>query len=316
MRRMNSPSAIAIEQLRKTYRDGKKSDVKEALKGIDLIIPRGSFFGLLGPNGAGKSTLINIMAGLVMKTSGKVSICGHDIDTDVRGARRAIGVVPQELVLDTFFTVRQALEIHAGYYGVPKAMRRTQEIIDAMGLGDKADMHARRLSGGMRRRLLIAKALVHNPPVLILDEPTAGVDVELRTQLWEYVGMLNRQGTTVLLTTHYLEEAQELCDHIAIINHGRVIVQDRKSNLMRQLDRKQVSIKTGQTLEKVPPALEALGAQLNAEHCLVIGYQPSKANIQDILDKVRAEGLTISDLATSEPDLEDVFRHLTRAQAA
>ena len=177
-------SAISIKALRKTYRDRKSHASHEALKGIDLEVPQGSFFGLLGPNGAGKSTLINIMAGLTTKTSGAVTICGHDIVTGMRAARRSIGVVPQELVLDTFFTVRQALEIHAGYYGVPKARRRTDHIIEAMGLADKADANSRRLSGGMRRRLLIAKALVHNPPVLILDEPTAGEDVELRTQLW------------------------------------------------------------------------------------------------------------------------------------
>jgi ABC-2 type transport system ATP-binding protein len=235
-----SNAAIEIQALTKTYRDRKTGAEKQALGGVNLTVPRGSFFGLLGPNGAGKSTLINIMAGTVLKTSGTVTICGHDLDADVRGAKMAIGIVPQELVLDTFFTVRQALEITAGYYGIPKSKRRTDEIIDAMGLADKADQPSRRLSGGMRRRLLIGKALVHTPPVLILDEPTAGVDVELRRSLWDYVRKLNAAGTTILLTTHYLEEAEELCDEIAIINHGNIIKRDSTAALMNGVDSTEV----------------------------------------------------------------------------
>ena len=263
-------SAVSIKGLKKTYREGKAKTYKEALKGIDLEIPQGSFFGLLGPNGAGKSTLINIMAGLTNKTSGTVTICGHDIVTGMRAARRSIGVVPQELVLDTFFTVREALEIHAGYYGVPKSQRRTSQIIEAMGLSDKADSHARRLSGGMRRRLLVAKALVHNPPVLVLDEPTAGVDVELRTQLWDYVKRLNKDGVTVLLTTHYLEEAQELCDQIAIINHGALIANESKKSLMGRIDSKQLVLKLAAPLRSIPLALEQLGATTTADGDLAI----------------------------------------------
>ena len=307
-------NAIDIRGLRKTYTDKKGAD-KVALKGIDLAIPKGSFFGLLGPNGAGKSTLINIMAGLVIKTSGEVSIMGHDIVTDMRAARRSLGVVPQELVLDTFFTVREALEFHAGYYGVPKAQRRTQEIIDSMGLSDKADSHARRLSGGMRRRLLVAKALVHSPSVLILDEPTAGVDVELRTQLWEYVKKLNKAGTTVLLTTHYLEEAQELCDTIAVINHGEVVARDSKFNLLRTFDSKQLVITPAQALSVVPPALTDI-AELDAEGHLVVSYKPSKQGIQDLLDRVKASGVVVGDMITREADLEDIFIHLTRRKDA
>jgi ABC-2 type transport system ATP-binding protein len=308
--------AVSIRNLRKIYKDGRKGQSKEALKGINLDIPSGAFFGLLGPNGAGKSTLINIMAGLTIKTAGEVSICGHDIDTDTRAARKSIGVVPQELVLDTFFTVREALEITAGYYGVPKAKRLTAQIIEAMGLGDKADAHARRLSGGMRRRLLIAKALVHSPAVLILDEPTAGVDVDLRAQLWEYVRQLNRQGTTILLTTHYLEEAEELCDQIAIINNGEVIAHDKKKKLMGQLDSKQLCLKFTQPLSSIPPTLSTLGATLTEEGDLQLGYRPSQANIEDILIKVREAGLTIRDLATHEADLQDVFQYLTRKKIA
>ncbi len=303
--------AIEIRDLHKTYIDGKKGQHKIALKGVSLTIPRGSFFGLLGPNGAGKSTMINIMAGLVIKSSGQVSICGHDIASDMRGARRSLGVVPQELVLDTFFTVRQALDIHAGYYGVPKPKRRTNEIIEALGLGDKADVHARRLSGGMRRRLLVAKALVHQPQVLILDEPTAGVDVELRTQLWDYVKELNRNGTTVLLTTHYLEEAEELCDTIAVINHGEVVACEKKATLLRSFDSKQLVITPATPLTQVPANLSSWQTDINEEGKLVVSYKPSKDAVHDILSALTSSGLKIADLNTSEASLEDIFIHLT-----
>lgn len=304
-------AAIRISGLKKTYHD-KKGGEKVALKGVDLEVNRGSFFGLLGPNGAGKSTLINIMAGLTIKSEGTVEICGHDIDTDTRQARLSIGVVPQELVLDTFFTVRQALEITAGYYGIPKAQRRTQEIIDAMGLTDKADIGSRRLSGGMRRRLLVGKALVHSPQVLILDEPTAGVDVELRTQLWDYVRELNRQGTTVLLTTHYLEEAEELCDTIAIINHGEIIAHDRKENLMRGLDSKELLLTLNESLSEVPAALSSWQASVR-DGRLAVRYQPSQTSFETILDDVKKAGYTIHDLSTHDADLQDIFLKLTRA---
>lgn len=306
---MSAP-AISIQNLRKTYRS-RKGPEKEALKGIDLEVPQGSFFGLLGPNGAGKSTMINIMAGLVLKTGGTMEICGHDIDTDMRGARTSIGVVPQELIIDTFFTAREALDIHAGYYGVPKEERQTQDIIDALGLSDVADINARRLSGGMRRRLLVGKALVHRPPVLILDEPTAGVDVELRRQLWTYVRKLNEEGTTVLLTTHYLEEAEELCDRIAIIHHGEVIANEPKRQMMQRLDRKQLTLRFTDPLTRVPEKLSGYDARLNEEGELVICYRPSETHIEDILGRVREASPTLRDLTTEESDLEDVFRHLT-----
>lgn len=305
-------AAIEITDLKKTYRDRKTGDEKVALHGVNLSIPRGSFFGLLGPNGAGKSTMINIMAGTVLKTSGTVKICGHDLDADVRRAKLSIGIVPQELVLDTFFTVRQALEITAGYYGIPKDKRRTDEIIDAMGLRDKADQPSRRLSGGMRRRLLIGKALVHTPPVLILDEPTAGVDVELRRSLWEYVRKLNKAGTTILLTTHYLEEAEELCDEIAIINKGNVIARDTKDALMGGVDSKQVCFTFGTPLAAVPASLESLQAHV-AGGKLIVKYKPSEAQVGEILAKVNQAGLTITDLSTEEVELEDLFISLTSA---
>lgn len=305
-------NAIEIRNLRKTYIDKKSGQGKEALKGVDLDIPKGSFFALLGPNGAGKSTMINIMAGLVLKTSGDVRIMGHDIISDMRNARTSIGVVPQELILDTFFTVREALDMQAGYYGVPKAKRRTQEIIDAMGLSDKADISSRRLSGGMRRRLLVAKALVHTPPVLILDEPTAGVDVELRTQLWNYVKELNANGTTVLLTTHYLEEAETLCDTIAVINHGEVVARDSKVNMLKSFDSKELVIVPGTPLEKVPAGLSGC---INAEGKLVLSYQPSKMSIQQVLNQVTQAGIEVRDLTTREPKLEDIFLKLTSKAA-
>ncbi len=307
---MTSP-ALELTQLRKTY-EGGKTPPKEALKGIDLTIERGAFFGLLGPNGAGKSTLINILAGLVNKTSGVAKICGHDIVSQMRAARLAIGVVPQELVVDTFFTVREALEIHAGYYGVPKAQRRTEELIEAMGLTDKADVSARRLSGGMRRRLLIAKALVHQPAVLILDEPTAGVDVELRQQLWEYVRQLNKQGTTVLLTTHYLEEAQELCDTVAIINHGQVIANEPTKQLLAKFDSKCLLVRPTIMLNTLPEMLQTAGAKLTEDGQISFQYQPSESAVGQLLAAVQQAGVSIADISTQEADLETVFRSLTR----
>jgi ABC-2 type transport system ATP-binding protein len=233
----------------------------------------------------------------------------------MRAARLALGVVPQELILDTFFTVRQALDIHAGYYGVPKAQRRTQEIIDALGLSDKADTHSRRLSGGMRRRLLVAKALVHNPKVLILDEPTAGVDVELRTQLWDYVKKLNANGTTILLTTHYLEEAEQLCDTIAVINHGEVVACEKKAQMLSRFDKKQLVITTPEKLSQLPEKLQKFQATIDIEGKLVVDYKPSVDSIQDILNAVAGAGLSVRDLTTREPSLEDVFIQLTHTDA-
>ncbi|MBN8532378.1 MAG: ABC transporter ATP-binding protein [Alphaproteobacteria bacterium] len=306
----NAP-AVALNDLQKIYTSRKSKERKEALKGVTFDIPRGAFFGLLGPNGAGKSTLINILAGTVNKSSGDAAICGYDITRETRRAKMSLGVVPQELIVDTFFTVREALDIHAGYYGVPKEKRRTNTIIEALGLTQQADMNSRRLSGGMRRRLLVAKALVHNPPVLILDEPTAGVDVELRRQLWDYVVELNKQGTTVLLTTHYLEEAQELCDTIGIINNGQVIALDRKDALMRRMDRKQLVITPTDTLGALPPGLPG-EITLTPEGQLVIAYAPSKLSVEEILSRVRESGVSIRDLATVEPKLEDVFRKMMK----
>jgi len=305
-------AAIHIEGLVKVYARGNQA--KRALDGIDLSIPRGSFFGLLGPNGAGKSTLINILAGLVNKTGGQARIWGFDIETEPRKARAAIGIVPQELNIDPFFTPRELLEFQAGLYGVPKAERRTDAILAAMGLADKANAYARTLSGGMRRRLLVAKALVHAPPVLVLDEPTAGVDVDLRRQLWDYVRALNRAGTTVVLTTHYLEEAEALCDRIAIVNHGKLVACDETPKLIARLDAKQIILSLSQPIEAVPEALRLLSPELAAPTRLTLRYRPSQISFAEVLARLQQSGLEIADLATREADLEDLFLDLTGRQ--
>ena len=302
-------NAIEARGLDKTYRGGKR-----ALQAVDLTVPRGSLFGLLGPNGAGKSTFINILAGLVLKTAGTARVWGIDIDDRPRDARAAIGVVPQELNLDAFFAPRELLEVQAGLYGVPPRERRTMEILEALRLGDKADAYARTLSGGMRRRLLVAKALVHNPPVLVLDEPTAGVDIELRQQLWEYVRELHAGGTTIVLTTHYLEEAEELCDTIAIINEGRVIACDQTQSLIGRLDDKVLRVTLAGDRTVSPADLPGLTVEQTGPRQLVIRYRKRETQVGDILGVLNAAGLSISDLTTEEPDLEDVFLALTRSE--
>ena len=306
-------NAIEAADLRKVYR-GRRGD-KVALDGVSLAIPRGSFFGLLGPNGAGKSTFINILAGLVIKTSGTARVWGHDIAQHQREAKAAIGVVPQELNLDPFFTPRELLEVQAGMYGVPKAERRTMEILDAVGLSDKADAYARTLSGGMRRRLLVAKAMVHTPAVLVLDEPTAGVDIELRQSLWAYVKRLNAAGTTIVLTTHYLEEAEELCDRIAIINHGKLVACEDKATLLGRLDSKAVILTLSQSVTEVPAALAPFSPEIRPDGRMIVRYKPSEMPIAGILDAVGRAGLTLVDLSTEETDLEDIFLQLTSSKA-
>lgn len=306
-------NAVEAQGLNKVYRGANRRESKQALRDVDLTIPRGSLFGLLGPNGAGKSTFINILAGLVNKTSGTARIWDVDIDQNPRQARAAIGVVPQELNIDPFFTPFDLLELQAGLYGVPPAERRTSEILDMLGLADKSDAYARTLSGGMRRRLLVAKAMVHNPPVLVLDEPTAGVDIELRQQLWSRVVELNRLGTTVLLTTHYLEEAEELCDRIAIIDHGQVIAYDTKAALISRLDDKTLILQVENDLERVPPALSGFNAELVDARRLLIRYHRSQYPLNQILEAVSRAGLTVVDLTTEETDLEDIFLQLTRS---
>jgi len=304
-------NAVETVDLCKTYAGGKGQTPVRALDNVSLAVPAGSFFGLLGPNGAGKSTLINILAGLVIPTSGEARIWGYDIDRDMRAARRAIGVVPQELNIDPFFTPRESLEVQAGLYGVPKHLRRTDEILSAVGLSRQADSYARTLSGGMRRRLLVAKAMIHSPPVLVLDEPTAGVDVELRRQLWTYVRRLKESGVTILLTTHYLEEAEELCDRIAIINHGRVIACETTEALLRRLDSKELSVIVAETVAAVPPALECFTVELRKPNRLVFHYAPSRTDSGAILAALSGAGLTVREVNTREAELEDIFLQLT-----
>lgn len=312
--------AIAIRDLVKRYAPtggkGGPQEGKLALKGVSFDVPQGGIFGLLGPNGAGKSTLINIMAGLVMKTSGTVNIWGHDIDRDNRNAKASIGIVPQEIVFDPFFTPFEVLENTAGLWGVAKALRRSEELLKAVHLSDKRDAYARSLSGGMKRRLLIAKAMVHSPPILVLDEPTAGVDVELRRQLWELVSELNAQGVTVVLTTHYLEEAEELCDRIAIINNGELITNRPTRELVGMMGEKVVEVVVDREVA-APPVSEAfLRAEKTGERSIAITYDKAKVTAGQVLELVQQQGYAIEDVTTREADLEDVFVQLTTSREA
>lgn len=307
---------LTIKGLKKSYAGGKKHAPVEALKGIDLEIPRGSIFGLLGPNGAGKSTIINILAGLTVKTKGTLVVNGIDQDVDARATRQEMGIVPQETLFDPFFSIHETLEYHAGYYGIPKGKRKTKQILKDLSLSDKAHTTSRKLSGGMKRRLLVAKALVHSPPILILDEPTAGVDVELRTQLWDYVRKLNDNGTTILLTTHYLEEAEALCDNIAIINHGQIIANGTMAELKSTLTEKELTISFKETIKKVPDSLKRYKAKKLGDSAITIGYNKADVSLNEILEALCDEKLTIRDISTDEADLEDVFRHLVKKQNA
>jgi ABC-2 type transport system ATP-binding protein len=304
---MDAP-AIRIDSLSKTYAGGKV-----ALNEVSFDVPRGQIFGLLGPNGAGKSTLINILAGLVIKTSGKVTLWGFDIDEHPRNAKRAIGVVPQEIIFDPFFTPRETLEIQAGLYGIRAGERQSDALLAAMHLTDKANAYSRTLSGGMKRRLLVAKAMVHSPPILVLDEPTAGVDVELRRQLWDYVRQLNAQGVTIVLTTHYLEEAEELCDRIAIIHHGRVIANEPTRELVSKAQEKAVVVTFDSDIATVPVNDSFENLSLIDERTLEIIYRKDRTNAGQVLASLTADGLTIVDVSTRDPDLEDVFLSLTAA---
>lgn len=304
-------NAIEIKSLNKTYQASKRFPEKVALENVDLEIPRGSIFALLGPNGAGKSTMINIMAGLVMKTSGQVNIWGFDVDVNERNAKCSIGVVPQELNYDPYFTPLQSLELQAGLYGVAKEQRRSKEILEMVGLADKADAYVRSLSGGMKRRLLMAKAMVHNPPILVLDEPTAGVDIELRRQLWDNVKMLNAQGVTILLTTHYLEEAEELCDKIAIINHGRVVACEDKDVLLGRVNNKEITFRLDRDIVALGEGLAGLGAEIKGMRDLNVRYCPDDLNVGALIESIQKEGYGIVDITTDQSDLEDVFLELT-----
>ena len=307
--------AIAARGVAKTYTGPRGGAPKQALTGFDLDIPAGTVFGLLGPNGAGKSTFINIMAGTVIKSAGTVSVWGTDIDENPRQARANIGIVPQELNIDAYFTPRETLEMQAGLFGVPASERRTDEILEMVGLTEQAHSYARRLSGGMRRRLLVAKAMVHGPPILVLDEPTAGVDVALRQRLWDNIKSLNAAGVTIVLTTHYLEEAEALCDNIAILNQGRLIANQPKDVMMAGARAKEVRLTlAGGTPADLPGALAEMGAR-PVEGGISVRYDPEASSVGAIIAAVVAAGLEISDVTTDEPDLEEVFLEITGGAA-
>ena len=305
----NKNYAIEINGLKKIY-NFKKANAFEALKGINLNIPKQSIFGLLGANGAGKSTLINIIAGLVKKTEGKVSVWGNDIDNNERNAKLSIGVVPQELILDPFFTPRETLEYQSGYYGVPKKENCIEEILESVGLSDKADAYARSLSGGMRRRLMIGKAMVHRPPILILDEPTAGVDVALRQSLWKEIKKLNKAGVTIILTTHYLEEAEAMCDSLAIVNKGKIVAEGQTNEMLNKLDKKELIIlledENANNIKLEDIDLEVLNNSL-----IKIAFKPSSINEGEIIEKIYKSGSKIKSINSKEPDLEELFLELT-----
>jgi ABC-2 type transport system ATP-binding protein len=306
-------NAIEIKNLSKTYAASKKSAAKLALDDISLDIPKGSMFALLGPNGAGKSTAINIMAGMVIKSSGSVAINGYDIETHPKSAKSSIGIVPQEVTFDPFFSPRRVLELQAGMYGIPASRRKTMDILDIVGLADKADAYARSLSGGMKRRLMVAKAMVHDPEILVLDEPTAGVDIELRQQLWANVKLLNKAGKTVVLTTHYLEEAEELCDQIAIINHGKIVANESKDNLLSRVEGKEVTFRMDKDIVDLPQELSDFNARIEGKRRIVVNFRPSDTDVGAMIAAIQKTKYQIVDVTTAQSDLEDVFLQITRA---
>ena len=302
--------ALEITNLNKYYDEDNKNF---ALNNVSLNIPAGSIFGLLGPNGAGKSTLINIISGAVIKTSGKVIVWGYDIDKHRKQSKLAIGVVPQELNIDAFFTPQETLNLHSGMFNVPKNSWRTDELLELMDLSDKAKSYSRTLSGGMRRRLLVAKAMVHSPPIVILDEPTAGVDVELRQKLWKYFKKLNKQGVTIILTTHYLEEAENLCDHIAIVNKGKIIANETKKSLLTKSNKKIINIKLSknEVSEKDKNFLKNIGELIIYENQVEFHFNPNKVSTKKVIETLYNSDLDIIDFSTKDVSLEDIFINMT-----
>ena len=302
--------ALEITNLNKYYDEDNKNF---ALNNVSLNIPAGSIFGLLGPNGAGKSTLINIISGAVIKTSGKVIVWGYDIDKHRKQSKLAIGVVPQELNIDAFFTPQETLNLHSGMFNVPKNSWRTDELLELMDLSSKAKSYSRTLSGGMRRRLLVAKAMVHSPPIVILDEPTAGVDVELRQKLWKYFKKLNKQGVTIILTTHYLEEAENLCDHIAIVNKGKIIANETKKSLLTKSNKKIINIKLSKNefSEKDKNFLKNIGELIIYKNQVEFHFNPNKVSTKKVIETLYNSDLDIIDFSTKDVSLEDIFINMT-----
>ena len=307
---MNKKNVLSVRNLNKIYK--RKKNSINALNNLNLEVKEGEIFGLLGPNGAGKTTFINILGGTVVKTSGKVDVWDFDLDINPRQVRASVGIVPQEVNLDPFFSPRKSLEFQAGLYGVKKDDRITDDILKLVSLESHADSYARSLSGGMKRRLLMAKALVHQPPIIILDEPTAGVDVELRKNLWENVKSLNTQGVTIILTTHYLEEAEKMCDRIGILNKGSLVALDSTVNLLERIQTKKVTFKVNKKVEINDKTLKSLKILYNSENEICVSYEKSKTNIQEIIDFIKKKNIEINDISTDDGDLEDVFLRLIK----
>ena len=308
---MNKKSVLSVNNLNKVY-FSKNSKRINALNNLNLEVNEGEIFGLLGPNGAGKTTFINILGGTVTKSSGKVNVWGFDLDVNPRQVRASIGIVPQEVNLDPFFSPKNLLELHAGLYGIKKKDRITDSILKLVSLENQANSYARSLSGGMKRRLLVAKALVHQPPIIFLDEPTAGVDVELRKKLWENVKSLNEKGVTIILTTHYLEEAEKMCDRIGILNNGNLVALDSTKNLLNRSKIKKVSFKTNKKVNLNIGNLKSLNIISSNINEISLSYDKNKISIEDIIDLIKNTDTQILDISTHDGDLEDVFFQLTK----
>ncbi len=308
---MSEKNAIKIEKLTKIYSKKSSNEIK-ALNNLNLEVKEGEIFGLLGPNGAGKTTFLNILAGTVIKNSGSVNVWGYDLDKNPRQVRSSIGIVPQEINLDAFFSPKKLLELQAGLYGIPKIDRITDTILKLVSLEKQANSYARSLSGGMKRRLLIAKAMVHRPPILVLDEPTAGVDVQLRKNLWSNVKSLNKQGVTIILTTHLMYEAEEMCDRIAILNKGNLVTLDTTENLLDRIKTKKIIFKVKKINKINPQDLNGIKFSYSSNNKITALYERKKHKIDEIINKIKNSGMEIYDISTDEGNLEDVFIDLTK----
>ena len=308
---MDNKNALKVEKLTKIYSKKSSKEIL-ALNNLNLEVKEGEIFGLLGPNGAGKTTFLNILAGTVVKNSGTVNVWGYDLDKKPRQVRSSIGIVPQEINLDAFFSPRKLLELQAGLYGIPKKDRITETILKLVSLDKKANAYARSLSGGMKRRLLIAKAMVHRPPILVLDEPTAGVDVELKQNLWNNITSLNKQGVTIILTTHIMREAQDMCDRIAILNKGNLVTLDTTDNLLNRIKVKKIIFKVKKIIPIDSKNLNGIKFMYESNNEITAIYERKKHKIDEIINKIKNEGMEIYDISTNEGDLEDVFIDVTK----
>ena len=304
--------ALAVENLTKVYSSPKTKKHNKALNELSFEVRQGEVFGLLGPNGAGKTTFLSILGGTVIKTSGKVNVWGFDLDQNPRQVRASVGIVPQEVNLDAFFSPKKLLELQAGLYGISKENRITDLILKMVSLQDKANAYSRSLSGGMKRRLLIAKAMVHQPPILILDEPTAGVDVELRNNLWKNVKALNKEGVTIILTTHYLIEAQEMCDRIAIINKGNLVALDTTEKLLERIKTKKINFKVKNIELNKNLMMKDINFKINSENSILVTYEKNSLDFGEIINYLNENNIKIEDISTQDGDLEDVFVQLTK----